>query len=39
MWTYKKTLQYPMKVSCKDPKMAKTLITQYGGAYRNCLSN
>ena len=31
VWLYEKKLQYPAKVSKKDPKMAKYLITQYGG--------
>jgi len=31
MWIYEKKLQYPAKVSKKDPRMAKYLITQYGG--------
>jgi spore coat protein JC len=31
MWTYEKKLQYPAKVGKADLKMAKFLITQYGG--------
>lgn len=31
MWIYKKSLQHPMKVCEKDPRMAKVLLTQYGG--------
>lgn len=31
MWTYTKTLQYPVNLKCKDLNMAKLLITQYGG--------
>lgn len=31
MWIYEKKLEYPAKVSKKDLKMAKYLITQYGG--------
>lgn len=31
MWIYEKKLQYPAKVSKPDVKMAKYLITQYGG--------
>ncbi len=31
MWIYEKKLQYPAKVCKKDLKMAKFLITQYGG--------
>jgi len=32
MWLYEKKLQYPVKVSKCDPKMAKFLMEQYGGA-------
>lgn len=31
MWIYEKKLQYPMKVACKDLRMAKNILTQYGG--------
>lgn len=31
MWTYNKTLQYPIDIKCKDPKLAKVIISQYGG--------
>lgn len=31
MWIYKKMLQHPVKVSNKDLKMAKNVLTQYGG--------
>lgn len=31
MWYYVKTLEYPINLKCKDLKMAKWLITQYGG--------
>lgn len=31
MWIYEKKLEYPAKVGKKDVKMAKYLITQYGG--------
>lgn len=31
MWVYEKKLEYPVKVSCPDPRMAKNIITQYGG--------
>jgi len=33
MWIYQKTLQHPVKVSGPDLRFAKTVITQYGGAY------
>ena len=32
MWQYKKKLQYPVNIKKKDLRMAKYLITQYGGA-------
>ena len=32
MWIYEKKLQYPANVSCPDPRMAKIVIEQYGGA-------
>ncbi|MFD0716451.1 manganese catalase family protein [Paenibacillus sp. GCM10027626] len=32
MWVYDKKLQYPVRVSKCDPRMAKYLIEQYGGA-------
>jgi len=31
MWTYDRHLQYPINIKCKDPKMAKVIISQYGG--------
>ena len=32
MWKYEKTLQYPVDIKKKDLKMAKYLVTQYGGS-------
>ena len=32
MWKYVKTLQYPINIKKKDLRMAKFLVTQYGGA-------
>lgn len=32
IWIYEKKLQYPVRVSKCDPKLAKYLIEQYGGA-------
>jgi spore coat protein JC len=32
MWIYEKKLQYPVRVSKCDPRMAKFLIEQYGGS-------
>lgn len=31
MWYYVKTLERPINLKCKDLRMAKYLITQYGG--------
>ena len=31
MWTYEKMLQFPVKIKNPSPKMAKIIITQYGG--------
>ncbi len=31
MWTYNKILQYPINIKTPDPKLAKVIITQYGG--------
>ena len=33
MWTYDKKLQYPVNIKQTNPKLAKAIITQYGGAY------
>ncbi len=34
MFSYNKRLQYPLNITKKDLRMAKYLVTQYGGA--NC---
>ncbi len=31
MWIYEKKLEYPIKIQRPDPRMAKVIITQYGG--------
>ncbi|MCQ4023329.1 MULTISPECIES: manganese catalase family protein [unclassified Ruminococcus] len=31
MWTYEKKLQYPINIKNPNPKLAKIIITQYGG--------
>ena len=31
MWTYEKRLMYPINIKNKNPKLAKSIITQYGG--------
>lgn len=32
MWLYEKKLEYPVNIKRKDLKMAKALLSQYGGA-------
>lgn len=37
MWTYNKTLQYPVKIKQQDPRLAKFIISQYGRTrWRTC---
>lgn len=31
MWKYEKRLQYPVKITQSNPKMAQFIISQYGG--------
>lgn len=31
MWMYDRKLEYPIKIKNRDPRMAKLIITQYGG--------
>ena len=31
MWVYEKKLEYPVKIKKPNPKLAKVIITQYGG--------
>ena len=31
MWSYNKILQYPIKIKNPDPRLAKFIISQYGG--------
>ena len=31
MWTYERKLQYPINIKKPDARMAKVIITQYGG--------
>lgn len=33
MFVYEKRLQYPVNIKTTNPKLAKIIITQYGGAY------
>ena len=38
MWNYQKNLEYPVNIKNPDPRMAKLIISQYGGPDGNCLS-
>ena len=31
MWNYSRNLQYPINIKCRNPKLAKVIISQYGG--------
>lgn len=31
MWTYNKVLEYPINIKCSNPRLAKFIISQYGG--------
>ncbi|MBQ9658319.1 MAG: manganese catalase family protein [Clostridia bacterium] len=31
MWTYNKVLEYPINIKCRDLRLAKNIISQYGG--------
>ncbi len=35
MWSYNKKLQYPVNIKNPNPKLAKFIISQYGGACQN----
>ena len=37
MFVYEKKLQYPIKITTPNPKLAAIIITQYGGPYTNRL--
>ena len=37
MFVYEKKLQYPINIKNPNPKLAKIIITQYGGAYSKML--
>jgi len=43
MFVYEKKLQYPVKIKTPNPKLAKFIITQYGGGeslwYYKCSHN
>lgn len=38
MFSYNKFLEFPVKVSKPNPRLANVVITQYGGPNGNCLS-
>ena len=31
MWLYQKKLEYPIRIKCANPRLAKFIISQYGG--------
>lgn len=31
MWNYLKQLEYPVRIKCPNPRLAKFIISQYGG--------
>ena len=31
MWVFEKKMMYPIKIANKNPRLAKIIITQYGG--------
>jgi hypothetical protein len=33
MWVYDKKVEFPIKIKTPNPKLAKLIITQYGGPY------
>lgn len=35
MFVYEKRLQYPVKIKTPNPKLAKIIMSQYGGAHSN----
>ncbi len=35
MWNYEKRLQYPVKITQTNPKIAKIIISQFGGPTEN----
>ena len=39
MFVYEKKLQYPVNIKQTNPKLAKIIITQYGGAYFKSIKN
>lgn len=39
MFVYEKKLQYPVRITNTNPKLAALIISQYGGPYPNKLRN
>lgn len=35
MWEYEKKLQHPVNIKNPNPRLAKAIISQYGGLYSN----
>jgi spore coat protein JC len=35
MFVYEKKLEFPVKIKQTNPALAKLILTQYGGPYRN----
>ncbi len=33
MWVYEKKLEFPVKIKKCDPRLARIIISQYGGRY------
>lgn len=38
MWNYEKRLEYPINIKETNPKIAKYIMSQYGGLYCNSIS-
>lgn len=38
MWNYEKRLEYPINIKETNPKIAKYIMSQYGGPYCNSIS-
>jgi len=38
MWNYNKTLEYPVNIKCPNPRLARYIISQYGGPDRRAWS-
>lgn len=39
MWIYEKRLEYPVRITRPDPRMAKLLMAQYGGPDSDVCAN